>query len=93
MQTIIIVVIAEGNSEMANLISRQAEIIQLSHNRELGDYEWEIAESADEIPVYYWVYTGRGTLETSNARFIKLYKPSIARLVSERTGWRIERVR
>ncbi len=57
------------------------------------DVEWEIAESADEIPVYYWVYTGRGTLETPSVRYVKLYKPSISKLVGERTGWRIERVR
>ena len=42
------------------------------------DPEWEEAQKADESPVYYWRYMDGG------GRCIKLYKPSIARLLSKR---------
>ena len=46
----------------------------------LVDPEWDAADSADETPRYYWqeMYGG--------GRCIKRYKPSVAKLFSERTG-------
>lgn len=46
------------------------------------DIEWEIAMNADEKPIYYWTEMDSG----SRNRSIKLYKPSIAKLLSKRTG-------
>jgi hypothetical protein len=49
------------------------------------DPEWEEASHKDEKKVYYWVNTGKGI-------YIKLYKPSIAKLVEKRTGFKFEEV-
>jgi hypothetical protein len=49
------------------------------------DPEWEEASNKDEKKVYYWV-------DTENGTYIKLYKPSIAKLVEKRTGFRFEEV-
>ena len=44
------------------------------------DPEWEDAENANEKMVYYQQQTKTGLV-------IKRYKPSLANLVMERTGW------
>lgn len=59
------------------------------------DTEWELAEKQDETPKYYWVETGvhSNPMWDGNAdhggRFVKCYKPSVARLVAKRSGYRI----
>lgn len=47
------------------------------------DPEWEEAERADESAKYYWVPNRYG------GKVIKKYKPSVAALVSKRTGLQI----
>ena len=44
------------------------------------DPEWEEAENANEKMIYYQQQTKTGTV-------IRRYKPSLAKLVMERTGW------
>lgn len=60
------------------------------------DPEWEEAEKSPEEPEYYWVYRRRPSYPSfdpphpeylrSYNRYVKCYKPSVAKLVSERTG-------
>ena len=47
------------------------------------DPEWDEAEAADEMPQYYWCEMFSG------GRCIRLYKPSVAKLYSKRTGMKI----
>ena len=54
------------------------------------DPEADAALNADEKEVYWWVYTDKR--RTDSPRFIKRYKPSFARLMAKRCGWRIEQV-
>lgn len=44
------------------------------------DPEWENAENANEEMIYYQQQTKTGVV-------IRRYKPSLAKLVMERTGW------
>lgn len=44
------------------------------------DLEWEDAENANEKMIYYQQQTKTGVV-------IRKYKPSLAKLVMERTGW------
>ena len=44
------------------------------------DPEWEDAENANEKMIYYQQHTKTGVV-------IRRYKPSLAKLVMERTGW------
>ena len=44
------------------------------------DPEWEEAENANEKMIYYQQQTKTGMV-------IRRYKPSLAKLVMERTGW------
>lgn len=46
------------------------------------DVEWKTAMATDEKPVYYWVEMW----PRSREKCVKLYKPSIAKLLSKRTG-------
>jgi len=48
------------------------------------DTEWEDAMAKNEKPCYYRVYGYRGDIQ------IKQYKPSIAALMSKRTGKKME---
>lgn len=59
------------------------------------DPKWKEAESADEEPKYYWRYTDvwKGKPKANSPRFINLYKPSVAKLIQERTGWILEEVK
>ena len=50
------------------------------------DTEWEEAMSKDEKACYYKVYEYNGGIQ------IKCYKPSIAALLSKRTGKRMEKI-
>lgn len=50
------------------------------------DKEWEDASSADEKPCVYRHVTRNGVL------MYKTYKPSVAALISKRTGIRMELV-
>lgn len=61
---------------------------------EIYDPEWAEAESANEEPRYYWCYTDvwKGKPKEQSARFIHLYKPSVAKLFAKRTGWVMEEV-
>lgn len=43
------------------------------------DKEWEQAWNADEEPQYFWIVHTR-----SHGRYIKYYKPSVAKLVEKR---------
>lgn len=52
------------------------------------DPEWVEAEQSNETAQYYWVETGTRT-KTWWVRFIKHYKPSVAKLIEKRTGYRI----
>ena len=54
-----------------------------------SDPEWEAAEQANEAKRYFWVETKVPGTHQVAGRFIKLYKPSVAKLVSKRTGCRI----
>ena len=49
------------------------------------DPEWEEAEAANEEPEYYWVF--KKIAKEKFVKYIKCYKPSIAKLVHERTGY------
>lgn len=53
------------------------------------DTEWNEAERANETPKYY-----KCSYETFGGThvFIKLYKPSLAKLMEKRTGWKIEEI-
>lgn len=58
------------------------------------DYEWDMAETADETYEYYWVETGVHSNPLWNGRdpggkFVKCYKPSVAKLVAKRSGYKI----
>lgn len=59
------------------------------------DPEWDKAEKADEESEYYWldtcVYRYKDFLIPNNkgGKFVKRYKPSIAKLVAERTGFKL----
>lgn len=59
------------------------------------DEEWETARRADEQESYYWIrrelfcITMEGK-EIYQKNYIKCYKPSVARLLYQRTGWKIE---
>ena len=44
-----------------------------------SDPEWEEAENSNEKEMYYW-------MELNGGKYIKKYKPSVARIVSKRTG-------
>ena len=58
------------------------------------DPEWEKAKDANEQPKYYWCYTDifKGIIKHNSARFVHLYKPSMAKLIQKRTGWILEEV-
>jgi hypothetical protein len=45
------------------------------------DTEWAIAEKTGPVKTW-WVDTGTG-------KFVKMYTEALAKLVSERTGWKI----
>lgn len=51
------------------------------------DLEWLEAQDANEEEEYFFVKKGKkcGTI-------IKKYKPSVARLITDRTGWKLVRV-
>lgn len=49
------------------------------------DPEWIAAETEPVVPHYYWVNTGNG-------KYVKLYKPGVARLTRERTGWEVSKI-
>lgn len=59
------------------------------------DQEWDEAECAEEESEYYWldtrVYRYKDFLIPNNkgGKFVKRYKPSIAKLVAERTGYKL----
>ena len=59
------------------------------------DPEWDKAEKVDEESEYYWldtrVYRYKDFLIPNNkgGKFVKRYKPSIAKLVAERTGYKL----
>ena len=48
-----------------------------------SDPEWEAAEKSNEKPRYYMLKTEKGIV-------VRKYKPAIAVLVMERTGWILE---
>ena len=50
------------------------------------DIEWEKAWNSDEKPEYYIVTM------YNNGKCIKKYKPSVAKLLQERTGLRMEKL-
>jgi len=52
-----------------------------------NDKEWDEA-LADGKETYWWVYYDKRKPQ----RVLKVYTPALAKLVSERTGWRIEPV-
>lgn len=54
---------------------------------EFVDTEWLTAQNADEKEAYYYVYNYSG------GRTVKKYKPSLAKLVAQRTGKKIILVR
>ena len=49
----------------------------------LEDPEWDEAMNSNEEPEYYWFYMSGG------GKCIKLYKPSVAALVANRSGLKI----
>lgn len=54
---------------------------------EIIDNEWDEAEKADEKEEYYIMHMYNG------GKCIKKYKPSIAVLVSKRTGLKLEKLK
>lgn len=54
-----------------------AKVIKL--HEDALDYEWGLAENADEKPIYYFAEMYNG------GRRVKKYKPSVAKLISKRT--------
>lgn len=38
---------------------------------------------------YYWVYPKK---ENQKIRYVKKYKPSFAKLIQSRTGWKMEKI-
>ena len=55
-----------------------------SLNQDFTDTEWEQAESANEKKLYYKVYT------LNSGIIYKMYKPSVAALISKRCNVKME---
>ena len=68
------------------MIAHDNKIYYNKRNEPFYDPEWEAAEKANEDKKYYW-------FETKGGRYIKLYKPSLAKLVAIRTGAKLTEVK
>ena len=77
------------------MIAYDGRIYRDKRTEPFDDPEWDKAEKADEESEYYWldtrVYRYKDFLIPNNkgGKFVKRYKPSIAKLVAERTGYKL----